>query len=138
MRFVFSAMRARVTHMSWPKAGISGHQTRESPALRQEARTRRFAGRAAGRSHKSARGVPEISIPTRYSADRRRFRDNVASLAGLGNRKSYRLATPLAPLRQYQTFPPLTGEGRLAPRPEPSWESVPTRQTNREAKRRDA
>jgi hypothetical protein len=27
MRFVLSAMRARVTHMSWPKAGISGHQT---------------------------------------------------------------------------------------------------------------
>ena len=88
MRFVFSAMRASVTHMSWPKAGISGHQTaRESLALRQEARTRRFGGRAAGGSHKSARGVPEISIFNQSSPDSRRFRDKVAPLAGLGNQQ---------------------------------------------------
>jgi hypothetical protein len=61
----------------------------EDQALRQEARTRRFAGRVAGGSHKSASGVPEISVFNRYSPDSRRFRDKVAPLAGLGNRKSY-------------------------------------------------
>src|SRR5580693_1795452 len=87
---------------------------RESLALRQEARTRRFGGRAAGGSHKSARGVPEISIFNRYSPDSRRFWDKVAPLAGLGNRKSYWLATPLAPLRRFRTFPssPRNGEVR--------------------------
>src|SRR5215469_8617623 len=32
MRFVFSAMRARVTHISWPKAGTSGHQIARKPS----------------------------------------------------------------------------------------------------------
>src|SRR3954447_9042289 len=31
MRFVATAMRERVTHMSWPKAGTSGHQTARKP-----------------------------------------------------------------------------------------------------------
>ena len=85
MRFVLSAMRARVTHMSWPKAGTSGHQTARKP--RSSARTAysTFGGRAAGESHKSAWGVPEISIFNRHSPDSRRFQDKVISLAVLGN-----------------------------------------------------
>jgi hypothetical protein len=62
MRFVFSAMRERVTHMSWPKAGTSGHQTARKPRSSAEARIQRFAGRAAGGNHKSARGAPGISV----------------------------------------------------------------------------
>jgi hypothetical protein len=56
----FEALRllARVTHMSWPKAGISRPRPRQSQGLWQGARTRRFRKGVAGGSHRPALGVP--------------------------------------------------------------------------------
>ncbi len=51
MRFVFSAMRARVIHMSWPKAGTSGHQTARMPS--SSARSAYSAVRGPGGRRKS-------------------------------------------------------------------------------------
>src|SRR4051812_45628623 len=51
MRLVFPAMRARVTHMSWPKAGTSGHQTARKP--RSSARSAYSTVRGPGGSRKS-------------------------------------------------------------------------------------
>jgi hypothetical protein len=50
-RFVFSAMRSRVIHMSWAKAGTSGHQTARKP--RSSARSAYSTVRGPGGRRKS-------------------------------------------------------------------------------------
>ncbi len=76
MRFVFSAMRARVIHMSWPKAGICGTPDRTKAKLFGKQRV--LDGSGAGRQAEVTSQHRVFQIPGGYEA-------RIALSTGLGN-----------------------------------------------------
>ena len=81
MRFDFSAMRARVTHISWPKAGISGHQTARKPSSSAD-RQRQLVGVVHARSGEKQEEA--------FQEDRRPHRDDQTSLVTGGGGGQFR------------------------------------------------